>query len=215
MELLNLLRHKILGLGKPQSTLLCLGLILAGFVSVFAGYQFSSSVMVFLGSIGGLLWFVSFDALWVSSTPAGLRSRLDLHARRPLFQRRLTAAGIIIFWFILVVVLGRSLRDLEGSLFASSSDGGALESPLLGALTVVVFLIAFRVGSSTQQEREIEESIYEEWIARQQEKRRRSKDGGRLRRRAKKREREEPEDYDQDYDQDDEYEDGLPIPPPN
>ena len=214
MELLNLLRHKILGLGKPRSTLLCLGLIVAGLMSIFAGYQFSSSIMVFLGSIGGVLWFVSFDALWASSAPSGLRSRLDLHARRPLFQRRITAAGIIIVWFILVVVLGRSLRDLEGSFFASASDGGALESPLLGALTVVVFLIAFRVGSSTEQEREIEETVYEEWISRQQEKRRKSKDGGRLRRRNKKRERREQEEF-EDYGEDDEYEDGLPVPPPN
>lgn len=214
MDLLDTLRQKILDSRKPKSSVVMLLLVFFGAGLVFVGYQLPGFLIVFTGSLGGFLWFLALDAFWASSVPPKVRYRINISHGRPLFQRRVIAAGLVTIWFIIVVIVGPNLREIEGSISATSAAGGALESPVLGALTVVVFLIAFRMGSSTQREREIEEDVYDDWIARQQEKRAKAKNKG-VSKRAKRKKKfieevDEVEDF-EDFEEIDE--DEIPLPP--
>lgn len=162
MELLNMLRTRILAFAGTRLLVVFLVIMVLGAGAVFAANFLPTAAMVFLGSLGGFLWFLGLDAAWMGLVPPHVRSRLDLRGDRPLGQRRLISAGLVGAWFTLVIWIDRA--DVGGA------GASSLESPLLGALTVVLALVAYRVGSASTIERLSEETAYEEWLSRQRKK---------------------------------------------
>lgn len=168
MELLNFLRSRLLHFAGQRVLLVSVALLALGGAAVGGALFLPSALMIAVGSLGGLMWFLAADALWSAVLPAAARRRLDLRGNRPLVQRRAIAGAILIAWFLTVIFIDRGLQDS-----AQGTPGAALESPLLGALTVVVALCAFRIGSASADERLDEAQAYEAWLARQQKTRNR------------------------------------------
>lgn len=185
VELLNLVRSRILGFAGARSLYACIALILLGAAGVAAGSFSPPQVAVVLGSLSGLAWFFAADSLWVSRMPYGIRERLDLRKDRPLLQRRVIAGAIMVVWFGLALAF-----NIQNGTAGQVSYG----SPIMGAATVFFALVAFRIGSATESERLQEDAAYEKWLARQQRK-----TAGPLRRKRRGfRRREEARDDDED-----------------
>jgi hypothetical protein len=161
VELLNIIRSKLVGLGGNRSLYACIALILVGAAGVAVGAFAGPQLSIVFGSLAGLAWFFAADALWVTRAPVGIRQRLDLRRERPLLQRRIIAGVIMAVWFGIALALNTQ--------FGISSEV-SYGSPALGAATVFFALVAFRIGSATQSERLEEGVAYERWLARQQRK---------------------------------------------
>ena len=170
MELLNFIRGKMLALGAGRSRAVAVGLLILGLGAVIGALFTPSTLTILLGSMAGLLWFVALDTLWIVAVPRNTRDRIDLRGDRPLAQRRMIAGGLLVLWFIVAIVTNNQLLQAAAGAGANPSTTSQV-SPLLGALTVVMALIAFRIGSATETERESEEMAYDKWLERQQRKR--------------------------------------------
>lgn len=177
MELLNFIRGKMLGLGAAKSRTLAIGMLIFGLVAVIGALFTPSTITILLGSMAGLLWFVALDTLWIVAVPRQTRDRLDLRGDRPLAQRRMIAAGLLVAWFVIAIVTNNQLLKAAVGAGADPTTTSQV-SPILGALTVVMALIAFRIGSATETERESEEMAYDKWLERQQRKRSQKKQRG-------------------------------------